>query len=85
MSTSARPKKIEFAPGVLEQMEKDFTPDELQEVMDELKRMMQPEYVDTNSVAVDMKQLMREDPDTYRAIQEALERVDEADSPPTLQ
>lgn len=78
------PKKIVFAPGVLEQMEKDFDPAELQEAMDEIRKLADEEYLVANSVTVDMTQLMREDPNLYAALTRAVEESDLSDGP-TLQ
>lgn len=80
--TNKEPLKVVFAPGVLEQMERDFTPEELQEALDEIAKLAQnPEQGEP----VDMIALMQEDPDLYRQLVEQLEAVDEDFDKPTLQ
>lgn len=84
MTTPKQPLKVVFAPGVLEQMEKDFTAEELQEVLDEVGRLAQnPE----NGTPVDMEELMREDPHLYAQLIEQLNAIEEdgVSDKPTLQ
>lgn len=84
MTTPKQPLKVVFAPGVLEQMEKDFTAEELQEALDEIGKLAQnPEQ----GTPVDMEELMVEDPHLYAQLVEQLQAIDEMNisDKPTLQ
>lgn len=75
------PKKIVFAPGVLEQMEKEFTPEEMQQALDEIAKLA----ADPNlGKPVDLTELMRDDPNTYFELMSKLEAAEDAEKP-TLQ
>ena len=67
--------KIEFAPGVLEQMEADLTPEELQEFMDMLKGKIEDGSFFEEATEVDMDLLEEEDPDAYTKIVDAMDGI----------
>jgi hypothetical protein len=64
--------KIEFAPGVLEQMEQEMGPEELQEFMNMLKEKIEDGTFLTDATPVDMEELEVEDPEAYAQIVESL-------------
>lgn len=74
--------KIQFAPGVLEELEEDMTPEELQEFMNELKMMVEDGSFFDKSEAVDLDELKTTDPELYEILVEQLENID--DSSPTV-
>lgn len=67
--------KLTFAPGVLEQLESEMGPEELQTFLNELKEMTESGDLVTQSSPVDMEQLRREDPQTYEQL---VKQLDEA-------
>lgn len=73
--------KIEFAPGVLEQLEADMNPQELQEFMDMLKAKIADGSFFDEATEVDMELLEEEEPDVYGSIVDA---INGADTPRTL-
>lgn len=80
-----KPLKIKFAPGVLEQLEEQLSPEDLQEFMDELKQLADSGELETRSTPVDMLQLQREDPELHQELQKKFESVVEEQPRPTLQ
>lgn len=75
------PKKVVFAPGVLEQMEKDFTPEEMQQALDEIAKLAaNPEQ----GKPVDLTELMHDDPNLYFQLMSQLEAAEDIEKP-TLQ
>ena len=68
--------KIEFAPGVLEQMEADLTPEELQDFMNMLKAKIEDGSFFEEATEVDMEMLEEADPDTFNKIVDAIDGVD---------
>lgn len=70
--------RIEFAPGVLEQLEREMTPAELQTFMNEIKEQIASGAFFTEAEEVDMDELEEEDPEAYASIVAALEN----DTPP---
>jgi hypothetical protein len=65
--------RIEFAPGVLEQMEQDMTPAEMQEFMDMLKAKIEDGSLFEESTPVDMEELAEDDPEAYEQMVQAME------------
>lgn len=62
--------KIEFAPGVLEEMEAEMSTEELQDLLDHLKELVESGNLEENSSAVDMEDLAMEDPELFAILQE---------------
>ena len=62
MSDLKAPKEILFAPGVLEDMEKELGTDGAQELLDNLKKMFEEGTLLENSTVVDMEELEASDP-----------------------
>jgi hypothetical protein len=67
----AKKLKIEFAPGVLEQLEKDMSPEELQEFMNMIKAKIDDGSFLDESEPVDLDVLEEEDPEAYEKIMAA--------------
>lgn len=83
--TDAKVPKITFAPGVLEQLESENTPEELQKFLDELQAMAEDGSILECSQVVNMDELKVEDPELYEVLAKQLEGVfDSEDTPPTL-
>lgn len=68
--------KIVFAPGCLEAMEQEMSPEELQQLMDEFKQKLDDGSLFEESEPVDFEQLKTEDPELYALLMERLEEVD---------
>lgn len=81
MAESSQRKRIVFAPGVLEQMEQEMTPEELQAALDEIELLANGS---NQGVEVDMGKLLLEDPVLYKTLTDNLEAVKTAEQP-TLQ
>jgi len=79
---TATAKKIVFAPGVLEQLESDFQGEELQQVLDEIAQLANDP---TQGKAVNMTQLMQEDPALYAQLITQLESIEDNTVAPTIQ
>lgn len=62
--------KVEFAPGVLEQLEGEMSLEDLQEFMDEIKSRIQDGSFFDESTLVDMDALREEDPELYKKLSE---------------
>ena len=77
--------KVVFAPGVLEQLEAENTPEELQEMLDAIQaQFADPTFVE-NSKPVDMDALFLEDPELYFKLQSQIEKFNSEEfSQPTL-
>jgi len=75
-------KKIMFAPGVLEQLEADYDPEELQEIMDEIRAAVESGTMFEESEVIDMDALQVEDPDLYNILQTKLLELNTEDSSP---
>jgi UTP-glucose-1-phosphate uridylyltransferase len=69
--------KIEFAPGVLEEMEAEMSNDDLQELLNQIKELVENGTLEENSSEVDMKELFFEDPDLFAILQERRMGLDE--------
>jgi hypothetical protein len=64
--------KIEFAPGVLEQLEQDMSPEELQEFMNELKTRIEDGSFLAEAEPVDLEALEETDPEEFAQLMAAL-------------
>ena len=68
---------VVLAPGVLEQLEEDMSPEELQLLMDELKNMGDhPESLEAFSSPINMNELKESDPALYASIVNQLEALE---------
>lgn len=67
--------KMEFAPGVLEQLEKDMDPEELQEFMNMLKGKIEDGTFFDEATEVDMDELEATDPEAYAQIVESMSGI----------
>ena len=76
-------KKIEFAPGVLEQIEQEMSQEELQEFLNMLKTSFESGTIFDESEVVDLEELAISDPDVYNHIIAALKLAEEEQSIPT--
>ncbi len=61
--------KVEFAPGVLEELEADMNGEDLQDLMDKIKEALEDE---DQFEVVDMEALKVDDPNLYATLQEKL-------------
>lgn len=83
MTEDKKPLTVKFAPGVLEQLEKDLSPEEMQAFMNELSEMAATGDMTANSQEVDMQALKEEDPELYEILSKQLDGVFD-EEPPTL-
>lgn len=74
MSDDPKQFKVVFAPGSLEQMEAEMSPQEMQEIMDAIHEMIANGF--EGSTPVDMDALERDDPEAYATLVERLESID---------
>lgn len=81
MTDEPKIKRIEFAPGVLEQMEEAYSPEELQEIMDSIKEMIDNGSFFDHAQLVNMEDLEREDPELYAMLSEQINNVSDEDTP----
>ena len=79
--------KVIIAPEVLEQMEQEFEPEELQRLLDEIQAAVDNGTIFEDSQPVDLEKLQREDPAEYALLMAQLEKYEDADGDvgPTLQ
>lgn len=75
MSTE-KPKKVMFAPGVLEEMEQNFSPSDLQEIMNSIREAFENEDFIDESEIVDLDELQQTDPETYNIVKQRIEALD---------
>lgn len=68
--------KIAFAPGVLEQLEAENTPEELQELFDQLKSQIEDGSFLENAEAVDLDELELNSPELYAELHEKLTELE---------
>lgn len=74
--------KVLFAPGTLEMLEDELSPEELQELMDVLKRKIEDGTFLSESKSVDLEELRDTDPEMYDILIERLEALgEESDDP----
>jgi hypothetical protein len=67
--------RIEFAPGVLEQLEAEMTPQELQNFMDDIKEKITSGAFFSEAEEVDMAALEEDEPDVYAQITAAIDHT----------
>lgn len=60
--------KVVFGPGVLEQMERDMDPEELQAVLDEIKELVEGGTFFDMAQEMDAEELKESDPDLYNLL-----------------
>lgn len=65
-------KKVIFAPGVLEDMEQQMDPEELQELLDQIKIAAEDGSLFEKSTLVDLTELQEEEPELYQLLKERL-------------
>lgn len=79
---------VKFAPGVIEQMEAEMSPEELQEFMDAIAKLTetgQMNEVFDRGEPVDMEKIRKEDPELFETLSNQLEGCfDENGNPPTV-
>jgi hypothetical protein len=63
-------QRVEFAPGVLEELEKSMSPEELQSMMDEIKGKIADGSFFTEATEIDMDRLAEEDPELFAILEE---------------
>lgn len=67
---------VKFAPGVIEDLQEQMTPEELQQFMDAIAELQETgdfEQVFDGGEQVDMQKLEKEDPELFKTLQEQLE------------
>lgn len=79
-----KPTALRFAPGVLEQMELDNTPEELQAYLDKMKTMFESGELMEASTPLDMDDLETSDPELFHALTRQLDII-QTTPRPTLQ
>lgn len=75
-------KHVEFAPGVLEDLEENMDPAELQELMDMIAEKLKDGSFFTDAEPVDMDKLFEEDPELYERLVNMSDEID--DLPPIV-
>ena len=78
--------KLIFAPGTLEALEEELTPEDLQAFMDNIKAKMDDGTLGDDCTLVDMDELQDSDPDTYNQLlsQIAMMEVEMMETPRVL-
>lgn len=76
--------KILFAPGALEALEDELSPEELQQLMDEMKAKIEDGSFFDDSESIDLDELREQDPDLYDLLMERLETLKDRSDDPTL-
>lgn len=71
-----QPLKVVFAPGALESLEDEMSPEELQLVLDEIKAKLEDGTLFEESTPVDFERMKTEDPELYKTLMERLEEID---------
>jgi hypothetical protein len=61
-------KRVEFAPGVLEELEQSMSSEELQAMMDEIKAKLEDGSLFSESTLINMDTLEEEDPELYNTL-----------------
>ena len=74
-------KKIRFAfaPGVLEQLEADNTPEELQELLDELAAKVSDGSIFEDSNPVNLEELEQTDPELFTHLMSQMQKIQDND------
>jgi hypothetical protein len=81
MTDEKKPLTVKFAPGVLEQMENEFEPEELQEFLNHLAELAASGEILEKSEAIDMDVLKKEDPEMHKILSQQLDGVYEEEDP----
>jgi hypothetical protein len=79
--------KIEFAPGCLEQLEDEMSPEDLQEFMDKIKSAIEDGSFFADAVEINMDELEETDPELYETLMSVSDQESEDNTPtikPTL-
>jgi hypothetical protein len=84
MSEENQKLKMVFAPGVLEQLEAENTPEELQTLFDSLAESVDNGTLLNDSTPIDMNELFESDPDLYYILQDQLNKIGNDFTPPIL-
>ncbi len=71
--TEQKQQRVIIPPSVLEQMQQDIPPDELQEMLDALTKMIEEGTVFDHAEEVDLVELQRTDPEEHAALMKAIE------------
>ena len=79
MTDDSKKMKVVFAPGVLEQMERDIDPEELQEILDEIAASIENGTLLDDSRPVDLDELLLTDPDLYFDLIQQISNMEEID------
>ncbi|RWZ87201.1 MAG: hypothetical protein EO766_11765 [Hydrotalea sp. AMD] len=77
MSEENKKPKIIFAPGVLEQLEAENTPEELQELFDSLSAGFADGSIFDKSTPVDLEELEQSDPELFTHLMEQMSKINE--------
>lgn len=80
MSDDKQKLKIVVAPNVLEQLEQEMSPEELQQLLNDLQKMAEDGTFMEQAQLIDLDELKVSDPELY----EQLMAFDEVDEHPTL-
>lgn len=70
-----KPTKIVFAPGTLEMMESESTPEELQAYLDKVKQLFDSGELEAMSEPLDMDDLETSDPELFHALMSRVESL----------
>ncbi|MGZ8924511.1 MAG: hypothetical protein ACXW2E_01380 [Nitrososphaeraceae archaeon] len=81
MTDTSNAKKVVITPEALEQLEQMMEPEELQVFLDELKESVESGTIFEQSTEVDLEELKTEDPETYQALMDQLEKYSATDKP----
>lgn len=77
--------RFAFAPGVLEQLEADNTPEELQELFDELAAKVSDGTIFEEANPVNLEELEQSDPELFAHLMSQMQKIQDDDiSLPTL-
>ena len=76
--------KVLFAPGALESLEDELSPEELQGLLDELKARIEDGTFLSESEPLDLDELRESDPDLYDLLMERLESLEDDSDEPTV-
>lgn len=68
--------RIEFAPGVLEELEATMSQEELQEMLDDLADQFNNGTFLENSIPVDLELMSLEEPELYKELMEHMSSID---------
>jgi hypothetical protein len=74
--------EVKFAPGCLEQLESEMSPEDLQELMNKISEAIADGSFFTDAVEVNMDELADQDPELYETLK-SFDEQDLEDNPPT--